>query len=290
MKKTSNSDIQRAKRVFDRHIQECLTVFNSARVSGRVSGEFYASQWRCCGGVLRFNPVESAMYPKSDDILLGFPASLARCIAATTIVERLTFQAVYARLYGVRLMQGHFGSDIENWISVTGTDLDRVVFSLRKAKSASTIYARANGISFVVDYINDISIRRNGASESLLSRRIRWSHGIANPTRAWLDVTTCQHDEHSRKKFQEDLHLALGSARAMIRRDVRLEPSPGYDLIRLEALSFAMALGLRAGEIASLPINAVDVEKQTNTLFARVLAKREGFLPRAPSRRFGEMP
>src|SRR5690606_11477620 len=49
---------------------------------------------------------------------------------------------------------------------------------------------------------------------------------------------------------------------------------PGYDRIRLESLAFGMALGLRVGEICSLPINVLEKDKDTQRYFARVATEK----------------
>lgn len=254
---------------------DILSRFKALREIGRIHGEFYSDNWTFASRRLRFLPQSG----RSD----GFSrpiAILARGFMVQSIESQLTSGAVYGRLQGIRYLYESLGPEPERILSITKADLNRAVARMARIRSPATVYNRANNIALFMSYIDGIQVGHGGSATPLLGRRLNWKSNLKNPIRRSIEISA-EDNADPYKKYSPSLHLALGAARARIRADPSLEPVPGYDLVRLESLAFAMATGIRIGEVCSLRIDCLGLEETTGTPFVRVATEKS----KAPSAR-----
>lgn len=263
-----------AGRVFGIEEAERRRQFSALRDARKLSGAFDDERWKYKGNHIVFSSLENASSQASRVAMRNFGGALARCFVVESMMQGLTHEAVNGRLYGFKWLSKIVGDELCGWLQLNVTTLKKVVRDLSAETSKATAYNRANSISVLLEYINRIVHKLDGGPVALMPRRLRWKHGLANPIRTQLDITSKRAQEHSDKKYIPSLHVALGAARSTIVAKPSLEPVTGYDLLRLEPLTFATALGLRVGEICSLPWNAVDCDEGTGSLFVRVMTEK----------------
>lgn len=252
--------------------------FQDLAEQGVVHGDFEAGSWLYNGDTLNFWRKRSNRDAKVP--LDGAANDIARSYAIACIARGESSTTVRGKIAPIRWLVEEIGDAVMPWVEISPPILDRCVAKISKAMAPTGAYHRASCLGQLVDYLNQIVHRCQGAYVGFLARRIKWHPRLKNPIHSTLDRMGLEGKKHSEKHFKPDLHLALGSARAMIKSDLSLEPTPGHDLIRLEALSFAMALGIRVGEVCSLPLNAYDVEETTGVPIVRIIAEK-GALPAA---------
>lgn len=253
--------------------------FNAAARSGIVLGSFFDRSWKYKGMTLHFSLRSPARVRAKEMSPLGPTADLiARCFVAFEISRGHATSAslMVARMNAFRCLAETIGSEPELWTGLNKAILNRAVEDLRSVPRIgdSTVYNRAGGISSVVDFLNQLQAKINGTDVRFLTRYIEWNHGVRNPIRSTLEITSDRHAEHSREKYNPNLHIALAKARAAVALDPTIEPKPGYDRIRLESQSFSLGLGLRIGECCTLPINAFDDRENPTYSFVRVAAEK----------------
>jgi integrase len=242
--------------------------FNALRTANRVDGLFEGDVWHCANVALKFCSPSAP-----HEAIAGPLAVLARCFMVVSIESRLSHGAIYGRLQAVRWIYHGLGSDIRKFMAITKADLNRVVSKAKEQRSPATVYNRANGIAMFAQYLDDTRIGHGVEAVSLLGRRLNWKTNLKNPIRRSIEIDSDE-DRAPHRKYQPSLHKALGSARSRIRTDPSLEPTPGHDLVRLESLAFAMATGMRIGELCALPIDCYDVEEATGTPYLRVATEK----------------
>ena len=189
-----------------------------------------------------------------------------------SIEKQLSAEAAYGRLQSVRWLAQVIGDGIEDWLLLTPAALNRVVDRMRREGGEATVYNRAGMLSTFIDFLNSTRISTDERASSLLGRYIAWNHGLKNPIGRPVMVDDGRTQAHP--KYIPDLHRALGEARSRIRLKPDVEPSPGYDLIRLEALTFAMATGIRVGELCVLSVRCLGTDESSGTTFVRVATEK----------------
>lgn len=260
-----------------REIREAsIRRFEVLRQAGKVAGDFPAATWSYAGRNIRFDERAKKSTAARDAAgpLPGIAGILARCFIVVSIEQQLSSEGVYARLQGVRWLAEVTGGGIRRWLSLTPAVLNRVVSNLRNEHSIATVYNRASAISSFVDFLNGTRAGSDEWTAALLGRHIIWNHGLKNPIRASIEIKTDDVDSLGQRKYIPDLHRSLGQAHSRIKLNPELEPKPGYDLIRLEALAFMMATGMRAGELCALSARCLDTHEASGTLFVRVATEK----------------
>lgn len=134
----------------------------------------------------------------------------------------------------------------------------------------STIYHRCGSLVSVIKFLNSLRVIKNNTEYSYLSNYISWKSNLENPTRRIEQIFSKERKEHSQNKYRDDIHIAIAKARSIIIENPNLELHPGYDRIRLESQAFCLALGLRLGELTTLPVHALDTESIPGKIFLRV--------------------
>ncbi|WP_396616117.1 hypothetical protein ACHZ97_19035 [Lysobacter soli] len=256
-------------------LQDAERVFDAALKDGVVEGEFMAEAWTYRGIGILFSEIST----KRSNKLSPTADKLARCFAAQGIKKHLTGTTLVAHVGGFRHLAASVKSD-DDWYDLTRTHFDRAIKKLRIGNEESTVYHRANGITRFINYANRIAHKIAGKQIRFVRQVINWSHGIPNPIRAHEDITGPKRAERRTRLYKGDLGVMLGRARYAVWSDPSLEPSPGYDLIRLESLTFAVGLGLRMGEVTTLPLDAYQVDENLAEAYMRV-ATQKTHLPSA---------
>ncbi len=265
-----------SSKVLANELHESRKKFEIARSMGIVGGEFDATTWRYRSRRIHFTFI-GGREPKGTP-LPGDSASLARTFIVNQIHGKPNFSAelVLGRVIAFRYLASVMERHGWHWTKIGAAQLNRVLEVMREDYSEATTYHRAGGLVAIVHYLNGVRTGRGLAEERFLDRHLSWKHGIANPIRAMQDVTSVARELQHEKKYVEDLPQALAKVRAQLLNDPSLEPRPGYDRMRLEALAFVLALGLRCGEVTALPVHALDDESVPGSLFLRVPVEKAG--------------
>lgn len=248
--------------------------FEILREANVVAGEFWGLVWSYGGRKLRFvvRP-QRGINQRHLNPLPGVAGVIARCFMVASMEERLSNEGAYSRLQGVRWLALVIGGEVSDWLMLSPAVLNRVISRLNaEHRKAATVYNRAGALRAFVDYLNATRMGSGEGAASLLGRHICWNHGLKNPIYSSIEVGSA---EAKGKKYVPDLHRALGETRSRIRLNPGLEPSPGYDLIRLEALTFAMATGIRVGELSALAVRCLETHEATGSPFLRVATEKD---------------
>lgn len=241
--------------------------------AGKVAGEFPGGAWTYGGRILRFDARAKPGAGRSvAQPLPGVAGVLARCFMVASIDKELTCEHVYGLLHGVRFVAQVTGGGAETWLALTPHLLNRVTANARRNVAESTGYVRACAVASFVAFLNETRTGIDERASTLLGRYIGWRHRIKNPARPRIDVDAAS--PLANRKYVPNLHRALGEARSRIRMNPELEPSPGFDLIRLEALTFAMATGMRIGELCSLSVRCLETHEGIGASFLRVATEK----------------
>lgn len=245
--------------------------FAASKATGLVAGEFDADVWQYKGSNLLFTEIGSSRIRDQAVITLSkIAGEIARCYLAHNILLQVSAELAISRLNAFRWLAKIIGNQDQLWQSLSTSILNRTVEEIKALSSRATTYHRATGLGSFIGFLNQMHARVNGEEHRFCQSFIKWKHGIPNPIRSTLEITSQDRESRTKKLYEPNLHIALATARATIKSDPSIEPRPGYDRIRLEALVFSMALGLRVGELCSLPKNAVERDTDTQLCFARV--------------------
>tara|TARA_B100000519_G_C14259952_1_gene447169 strand:- start:4432 stop:6672 length:2241 start_codon:yes stop_codon:yes gene_type:complete len=107
---------------------------------------------------------------------------------------------------------------------------------------------------------------------------------MINPAVARKDPTSEEAEQARRDKFNENIDAYIGTIKQRFDEDVRRlergelakfpEPKPYYDELRLLAMPFFLALGLRIGEVCRLHKDCIGYDEQSEKWFLRVLTEK----------------
>ncbi|CAE1139589.1 hypothetical protein [Xanthomonas euroxanthea] len=239
-------------------------------VDGRkLAGTFGDSTWNYRGAGLIFCEHTSRRRDLGSP-LLGVPEILAKCYLVSEMMRGVTPACAIGRLNAFRMLARTMVKKKREWNSLSPSVFDSTVEWLRGNYKESTVYNRAGGLVAFAAYINRMAITVGGREVRFLKCKISWRHGVRNPIRDYEDPTSEKFSKRREELFHSDIHTAIATARFEIASNPSLEPSDGYDRIRLEGLVFMLALGSRVGECCALPINAYERDSDTGLPFVRV--------------------
>ncbi|MCF5775537.1 hypothetical protein GIV40_00345 [Pseudomonas poae] len=235
-----------------------------------LAGSFEAGVWVFRGRKISFCEKREHQYVSQNlQNLSETSQKIAKCFMIWNMRKHCSVETVLARLQIVKWVASAIQND-ENWQLLTRHQIDDILERMKAYYSPATTYTRANDLRCFVKFLNNLQAEIDGLPKRFLSNHINWKHNLKNPGRTFLEQTSSEFEERSDKLFESQLHIALGKARSEIKANPHLENRPGSYMIRLEALSFAMALGLRVFEICTLPINAVDRSSVPGRIVIRV--------------------
>lgn len=113
------------------------------------------------------------------------------------------------------------------------------------------------------------------SQQRLLARAVPFKIPIVDPCRVRLDVTTKAFAEHREKKYPDRAFIdAVTAIKHKLIAEPTLEPKPGYDWIRVHTIPFMLAMGLRLGEITTLPLNALFEDEVSGKSYLRVWTEK----------------
>ncbi|MBB6155150.1 hypothetical protein HDC30_002373 [Pseudomonas sp. JAI115] len=245
--------------------------FVELKSSGLVAGDFEGKVWQYRSSNIPFTSLGSLQKRIQDQpILPTVTGKLARCFIAKEMLKRPSAALLIGHMAAIRHLSAVMDSCNTEWSGITRKLFDRTVDSIKQHHSESTVYHRANALKAFLDFLNNLSTTNGGTPLRLLDRFINWKTGVPNPTHSALELTSQEFNNREETLFSPNLHQGIAQARWLIKNDPSLEPTPGFDRVRLEAICFGMALGLRVGEITNLPANCLFQDYDTHTTFVRV--------------------
>ncbi|WP_036211113.1 hypothetical protein [Novilysobacter arseniciresistens] len=255
------------KGVLDHHYELAVQLHMQLLQAGIIIGSFDADHW-----IYQGKRVSLSVKP-SDDI--GDSShTLIRCFALSTIRAKLGHEALIGRVRVFKLLCKWIVLKGIAWQQLNAAVLNSLVASWKDGHAKSTVYHRANDLTRVVEFLHQLHVSNRGRSQQFLPRHIRWKHCVPNPIRSALEQTSGEFKERRRKNYREELHIGLATVRAHFLTRPDDERIPGYDRIRLESLAFNMALGLRVGEVTTLPIDAMQFDKDVDAYFVKVATEK----------------
>ncbi len=256
-------------------------VFTQLCAEGIVSGSFRDVSWGYKGHRLLFSEIGSGRTTKNSKSNLSDVAEkIARCYTVRNILDKSSPSLVICRLNSFRWLALTIANNDNLWMNFSRATLNSTVLKIKSVSTIATVYHRACSLTNFVKYLNSLTYSVNGRDYRFIEKIIHWKHGIENPIRSTLDITSREHKLKREALFEENIHLAISQARSLLKANPMLEPATGYDRIRLESLCFAMALGLRVGEVCSLPKRAVKKDDNTGLHYS-LIATEKGALPSA---------
>jgi hypothetical protein len=257
--------------VLEERYQLAHQQFVDLKSNGLVAGDFEGKVWQYRSSNIPFTSFGSLQKRIEDQPALPeVMGKLARCFIAKEMLRRPSAALVIGRMAAIRHLSVVMDSQNVEWRDITRRVFDRTVDSIRQNHSESTVYHRANALKAFLDYLNNFGITQGGVSLRFLDRFIKWKTGVSNPIHSKLELTSEEFKNREETLFSPDLHQGVAKARWLIKNDPSLEPTHGFDMIRLEAICFGMALGLRVGEITNLPAKCLFQDHDTNTTYVRV--------------------
>lgn len=250
--------------------------FLKIRNTGQLQGDFFDEVWKFRSARLKFAKIVPGS-TRSIEPFNGFTSKLARCFLISQIHSQynLSTELIISRFAAFRYLALSLEKSNFPWNELTAANLNRAVKLLRDSGlKESTVYHRAGGFLSVLSYLNGLKLDSGKKENRFLNSYVVWAHGIENPTRKIENPTSAERAVHSADKYKEDIHVAIASARSKVIGNPEVEPRPGYDRIRLESLIYSLALGLRIGEVLTLPIHALDRDSIPGRTFLRVAVEK----------------
>lgn len=254
-------------RLLEKELKRARKRFEVAKAGGFIAGDFDADSWRYKSNSLIFKTVSK--FTTETVCLSRVSTVLAKAFILSEIEGRqgCSGALIRGRLIAFRHLAGMVERNSWDWRSLGKSHLNRTLDELAKHQSEASVYNRAGGLAAVAMYLNKINCT---GEERFLHRYFNWVHGLKNPIRAMEDPTSETREKQALSKYRVDLAQSIASVRAALVAQPSLEPTPGYDLVRLESLAFALAMGVRIGEVTALPVHALDEESVPGNLFLRV--------------------
>lgn len=270
----------RSEQVLAANLQTAKEIFNNASEAGLVTGRFDDLVWRYKGQRLHFTEIGRKSADSQKSPLPLRAREIARCYSARNILLEISGELAVSRLNGLRHLSLRIGNLTDYWHEMPHSILNQTVSELKDSLKITSAYHRATAISDFLAFLNNMHHRIDGEDYRFLGRLVKWKHGIENPIRSNLELTSEEHEIRRDQLYDDQIHVAIAKAAFMVRSDERLEPSPGYHRIRLESLAFAMSMGLRVGEICSLPKRCFDYDEDTG-LTSLIIPTEKGAQPGA---------
>ena len=267
--------------VLENRFKHAKKQFNDLKANGLVAGDFEGKVWQYRSSNIPFTSFDTSNNRNHDQpplpLVIG---KLARCFIVKEMLAQPSAELIIGRMASIRHLSAVMDSENVGWDDITRKIFDHTVDAIRHGRSNSTVYHRANALKAFVDFLNQLSAIINGVPLRFIDRFIKWNTGIPNPTHSAIELTSREFQQREETLYTSDLHKGIAQARWLIKQNPNLEPNAGFDRIRLEAICFGMALGLRVGEITNLPQNCLFQDPNTHTTFVRVPVEKN-FIPNA---------
>lgn len=245
--------------------------FNDLKSSGLVTGDFEGKAWQYNSSNIPFTSLDPLhKWFQDQPALPNVIGKLARCFIVKEMLKQPSATLIIGRMASIRHLSAIMDSQNVEWSNITRKVFDSTVDSFKQKFSDATVYNRSNALKAFLNFLNQLNATINGVQLRFLDRFIKWKPGIANPIHSALEITSEDFKKREENLYVSDLHKGIAQARWLIKNSPNLEPTHGFDRIRLESICFGMALGLRVGEITNLPANCLFQDRDTHTTFVRV--------------------
>jgi hypothetical protein len=269
--------------------KHALTEFNSLVSTGTVVGLWNDPLWKYQNSSLYFtkpfdsagNLITSTTKPEAKIPLEGFWSDLIKIYAITNIKKAKTTKAVRSTL-GALIWLAHITSyEPFELVNLKQEKLDKLIPILEKHFERRGPYERLKEI---------VSFTKKFLIPNRLCRSFLVSINMKNPALSQADVTSSEYQERRDKKYEADVDRYIGLVKQRFDADQKriennLPPlysstKPLYDELRLLAVPFLMAFGLRVGELCTLPVDCLQYDEVNERWYLNVLTEK-GQLPSA---------
>lgn len=272
--------INNSELVLAANLKIAKKIFNNALNSGLVTGKFDDIAWGYKGQRLHFTEIGKKSDSSPKVPLPARAKKIAQCYSARNILLQTSGELAVSRLNGLRYLSKRIGNSTDNWHEMPHSVLNQTVADLKKSLKITSAYHRATALHDLLTFLNNMHHRVDGQEQRFLTRLVKWKHRIENPIRSNLELSSSENERRREELYNDQVHVAIAKAAFMVRSNEALEPSPGYHRIRLEALAFALSMGLRIGEICALPKRALDYDEDTG-LSSIIVPTEKGAQPGA---------
>lgn len=193
---------------------------------------------------------------------------IAKCYIIVQIKKMLSGPYVRGCAAIVGVLSEVLGDSLCDWIVINKSSLSGAVNNLkRNYQSQYTLYERVNKLLQFYEYIKTIRHPVQDKEVSFLVNTFLWHHGINNP----VNGNNIDNSKNTKRlKYHDEIGSAIGKLKEIV-TNIN-EPKEGYYRIRIEALAFVLAHGLRIGELLRLPNHPLG--KEDGMLFTRVYTEK----------------
>jgi len=264
--------------------QLALPEFDALVKAGRIKGAWDDKTWVYRNRTIYF----TRPYTESGDLVTG----------KTPEDKKLPISGVWAdvyRLFILHKIKGHKGEPktISNLMSFTawlGEFYQYETSSLRALNQDKLdaiiplLEANFKGRGPFERYKTIVSFVKKFVVVNKLCRSFVPKVKMQNPALARADATSEISANAREEKYEENIDIYIGKIKQRFEEDKRRlargepakypEPKPYYDELRLLAMPFFLALGLRIGEVCRLHKDCLGYDEETEKWFLRVLTEK----------------
>ena len=258
--------------------------FDALASSGKIIGKWEDKTWTYRNRTIYFtrpfdksgNPVTGKTSPEDKVAIEGIWADVYRLFILHKIKGHKSAPKTIASLMAYTALLGeYYQYDIQALYKLNQDKLDQVIPMLESMFSARGPFERYKTIvSFVKKFLIPNKLCRSFAP----------SVKMRNPALDKADVTSRASAKAREDKFDENIDSYIGIVKQRFDEDVRRtalgepakypEPKPYYDELRLLAMPFFLALGLRVGEVCRLHKDCLGYDEIIGKWFLRVLTEK----------------
>ncbi|TYK66829.1 hypothetical protein [Colwellia echini] len=257
--------------------------FNSLKIKGDILGDWSHYYWVCSGRRIYFtkpfdldeNVVTSKTHENKRVIIPDLFSDLLKVYCIRSLKKGTSAKATSAKVGAIAWFFHHINFKLENISKVNQDKLDSFIPLMKKEFVKRGPYER-------------VKIVRSFISKLLIPTKLVSSFepkiNMVNPAVSQSNVTTEEFKQRSSDVYLEDIDKYVGFVRQRFDNDIELikmnkrpiygQPKPGYDELRLLAIPFFLAFGLRVGELCRLPENALGYDEKNEKYFLRVLTEK----------------
>ncbi len=261
-------------------IQTKKTQFEDLRKKGKISGTWEDTIWTYKGNNFKFNRLEKTVdgknnkYQSTGEPICGPVGNLFRCYVVDMMANESSIELISGRITSAKILFRTLGDNILRWSRITSADLQSALTEIiENYPKPTSSYHRANDLKAIHRYLKAIRSYEDNNAAFFLDNRAHWNHGLKNPERA-REQNRLQNINSQGEKYPVGLEDAIGALKATLINNPELERKPNSDTLLANAHAFSLALGLRAGELARLPIHTYDFDERSGTGIIRNLTEK----------------
>lgn len=274
---------QLEERVADLKAQ-ALPEFNALVFSNRIIGNWDDKTWTY----------------RNRTIYFSRPFDCKGCIVTgkTPAQDKVALEGLWADIYRLFILskiKGHNGdpktiSSLMTYIVWLGEYCRYDIVALRSLNQDKLdaiiplLHEKFTGRGPFERYKTIISFVKNFIVVNKLCRRFLPKVKMADPSLKRVDSTSELAAKARNEKYDDRIDIYIGTVKQRFEEDRRRlaqgqsakcpEPKPCYDELRLLAMPFFLALGLRIGEVCRLPVGCIGYDEHQQRWFLRVLTEK----------------